>query len=187
MGNAAMENKRVRGAITEALFRLLEQKNFSEISVSDIVRESGVARASFYRNFENIETVIDSFILELHDRIITSAGAEPFDPLSPRASIIARLEQTFLQVLSQRRYILILFHSGFGSRLQNIADRYIEELAVGLLRDPADKYLLYCFSGAGMNMIFHWLLDGAEKSPHDLAVSCTSFFLQGRHLLLPRK
>lgn len=53
-----IENMRVKKSISKALFTLMSEKNFSEIRVSDIIAESGVAKASYYRNFTSIEDII---------------------------------------------------------------------------------------------------------------------------------
>ena len=58
MSKASMDNMRVKKQITEGLFSLLQKKPFSEITVTDIVKESKVARASYYRNFENSISLI---------------------------------------------------------------------------------------------------------------------------------
>ena len=44
--------------ISEALLRLLEEKSFSEISVSDLCREAQVSRQTFYSLFGTKENVI---------------------------------------------------------------------------------------------------------------------------------
>lgn len=180
MGNAAMENQRVRQAITGALFTLMETKSFSEITVSDIVREAGVARASFYRNFDTKEAVIDGFIRDLNEDIFLPPALGFSEKELSREALIPRMEYFFSRVLEKRPQVLALFNNGFWGHLQHIADLYAEELSGNMLYNSADKYILYCFSGAGMNMLIHWLLDGAQESPHDLAVACADFFVQGR-------
>lgn len=178
MGNAAAENKRVRQAVTEALFALMKRKNFSEISVSDIVKEAKVARASFYRNFESREAVIDAFIRDFHAAVTRQPDDHSCSGSRSQAQIVEQLERSFAMVLSKKAYVLALYNSGFQDRLQYIADAYIEELAGDMRYSSADKYILYCYSGAGMNMMVHWLRDGANESPHELAVACAGFFQQ---------
>ncbi|HAX52080.1 TetR/AcrR family transcriptional regulator [Muricomes intestini] len=41
---------------------MLKEKPFSEITASDIIRVSGVARASYYRNFESKEEIIEAYM-----------------------------------------------------------------------------------------------------------------------------
>lgn len=186
MGNAAAENRRVRQAITEAVFRLMKEKSYSDISVSDIVKEAQVARASFYRNFESKDAVISDVLQELHNEITSRVSQGFADRLLSRDAFVEHLESTLARILTKKAYVLALYSNGFGGRLQAIADIYIEELAGDMLYNSADKYVLYCVSGAGMNMIIHWLLDGAIESPHELAAACTDYFLQGLRQLPPR-
>lgn len=47
--------------ITDALFRLMEDYGFKDITVSDIARKAGVGRATFYRYFSSKEDVIRYF------------------------------------------------------------------------------------------------------------------------------
>ena len=51
-------NLRVKKNITEALFALMDKKDFSKITVTDIIEEAKVARASFYRNYESKEDLL---------------------------------------------------------------------------------------------------------------------------------
>ena len=44
-------NMRVKARITAALLTLLNEKSISDITVTEIISEAGVARASFYRNY----------------------------------------------------------------------------------------------------------------------------------------
>lgn len=50
--------------IKKALMELLSEKNYADITVTDIVKKANVARTSFYRNFSSIENVVDSIVEE---------------------------------------------------------------------------------------------------------------------------
>ena len=45
------ENHSAKSEIEQALLRLMTQKSYMDITVTDIVQEAKVARVSFYRNF----------------------------------------------------------------------------------------------------------------------------------------
>ena len=51
-------NVYVKNEMYEALLKLLEEKSFSAISVSDITTEANVSRMSFYRNYNSIEDIL---------------------------------------------------------------------------------------------------------------------------------
>ncbi len=54
------ENYSVKTEIEKALLNLLAQKEYTDITVTDVVKEAKVARVSFYRNFTSIADVIES-------------------------------------------------------------------------------------------------------------------------------
>ncbi|MEE0391693.1 MAG: TetR/AcrR family transcriptional regulator [Lachnospiraceae bacterium] len=45
-------------SLETALASLIETKNFSEISISELVKKAGIARSTFYRNYECKEDII---------------------------------------------------------------------------------------------------------------------------------
>ena len=51
-------NQYTKHYIVEALGILLENKDFSDITVKEIVEKAGVGRATFYRNFQDKESVL---------------------------------------------------------------------------------------------------------------------------------
>ena len=54
------ENHSAKTEIEQAFLRLMTQKSYLDITVTDIVQEANVARVSFYRNFSSIAAVLDS-------------------------------------------------------------------------------------------------------------------------------
>ena len=55
-------NIRVKTNITEALFALMHEKSFSDITVTELIRKAGVARASYYRNYDSMEDVLITLV-----------------------------------------------------------------------------------------------------------------------------
>lgn len=49
------------------IIRLLMKKNFLDITVTDLVKESGIARASFYRVYSSVDQVVDDISKEIGD------------------------------------------------------------------------------------------------------------------------
>lgn len=167
------ENLRVRRAITDALFRLLDTKPLTKVTVTELVKEAGVARASFYRNYESREDVVSSAIDELLDEV-SSRLSEPVDSPDPVEGICAfftrdNLVAAFAFCLERRERLLALRRNGFGMSLQEHFDR-VAETALGSVstRDPR-RYAIYLFTGAMQNLAMHWLVEGAVESPEYMA------------------
>lgn len=55
----------VKHLIRQAFVQLMSKKPYLDITVTDIVKEAGVARASFYRNYHSISDVMDDIIQEI--------------------------------------------------------------------------------------------------------------------------
>lgn len=48
--------------LTEALLILLEKKPLEDITISELVNNAGVGRASFYRNYDNKEDILKAYL-----------------------------------------------------------------------------------------------------------------------------
>ena len=68
-------NVYVKNEMYEALLKLLEEKSFSAISVSDITTEANVSRMSFYRNYNSIEDIL----IEHLDAVVEQYKIEDID------------------------------------------------------------------------------------------------------------
>lgn len=53
-----------KNCIFDALLALLEKKELSDISVSELTKKAGVCRSTFYRNYDDIASVIVDFLNE---------------------------------------------------------------------------------------------------------------------------
>lgn len=60
--NNTEKNSYVKKQITNALLRLLKEKEFKDISVSEITAAAQVSRISFYRNYDDKDTIIKEYM-----------------------------------------------------------------------------------------------------------------------------
>ncbi|MCI9067190.1 MAG: TetR/AcrR family transcriptional regulator [Lachnospiraceae bacterium] len=105
-------NMRVKSGITVSLLNLMHRKSFSDITVSELVREAGVARASFYRNYDSKEDVLLTLIedvLEQFRGTIDGDGADYYSYQNVRRS--------FGYFKRYGAFALDLYKFGYGSLL----------------------------------------------------------------------
>ena len=79
--NTTMNSRtvRTRTAIGDAILDELEQKEFSQIKVTDVIRRAGVSRMTFYRYYENLyDALIDDLNIIVTGYMIE--GGEIDDP-----------------------------------------------------------------------------------------------------------
>ena len=57
--------------ISMAFLELLTEKPFMDITVTDVVKRAGVARASFYRNYSSTSELLDSIMASFTNELKT--------------------------------------------------------------------------------------------------------------------
>ncbi len=57
-------NQVTREAIRDALYILMQKKDFNEIKITEIINKSGVSRSAFYRNYKTKEDIIQELVSE---------------------------------------------------------------------------------------------------------------------------
>jgi len=179
MSKAAKDNMRVKKQITEGLFSLLKKKAFSEITVTDIVKEAGVARASYYRNFLNKEQIIETYMDNLWNELMIDIEYDDDENIFNLDNARMGFEKALNCCLVKKSDLLALYHNGFGSLIQNTFNRFIIEFAGNMPVRSKDRYKLYFISGAVTNVLIEWLNDGAKEAPSDIAQLCVNYFSGG--------
>ena len=164
-------NRRVREAITRAFFKLFSGKTMEDITVTEIVSEAHVARASFYRNFNSKDEVMDAAIREaLMD--ITDGTEDGLAQVYKKNHV----QRCFALFAKYRDYWMEIYRSGFGSRILDALNSFYEQIAGDMPADSKERFSLYVFAGSLYNTAMTWLRDGRGEEPDEVAeVFCESF------------
>lgn len=159
-----LANERTKRRIIRALVRLMNEKHFSDITVSDIVTRAGVARASYYRNFDSKED------------IIASAGAIIIDDFRQKTIGEDRSVLEYDSILRMFRYfrayrstLLTLHKAGFTALYMRMFGEFIEDAAGDMPYDDILRYCLPFYSGAVFTVFVTWLEEGMKETPEEMA------------------
>ena len=156
-------NIEVKNAMVKALFILLEQKPLSDITVKELVKKAGVARASFYRNFKTKEDVIIYFLNTLLLQYKEKYAAD--------LAHIARYDnvlRTFNYVLSYKMELQSLFQAKLGQMFLDAINDYIITSTDLQHEKQLYKYPFYSYAGALYNVIYYWITSGCKESPQEI-------------------
>ena len=88
--------------IAEAMLRLLEEKSFQDISISDLCREAQVSRQTFYSLFGSKESVI---IYELHNSCLYTPSENNGES---RAEVFRRFCTEYSKYIINKKHIISL-------------------------------------------------------------------------------
>lgn len=157
-------NYRVKKNITETLLELMHEKSISEISITEIINRAGVARASFYRNYESKEDVLMTLVDDILEDFKDKADYDLSNCYTYEHTL-----RCFKYFKRFRKYVLDLYKFGYGLGLLEKLNCFHEKNAGNMQMDSIEKYRLYVFIGALFDTSIMWLKNGAKEEPEDIA------------------
>lgn len=151
-------NQYVVEHITDALLKLMQSNDFTDISISQICEEAGVGRASFYRNFESKEDVISKHLKTLLDDWAKQYdGKDHYD----------LIESIFEHYWKHRELCILLYRQG----LAHLSLQSIKEACGPKPEQPnLVAYTTAYFSYGLYGWIEEWFKRGMQETPKEMAV-----------------
>ncbi len=164
MDKRKLANRQVKDRLLSALIAFAGEKDWSKVTVTELIQRSGVARASFYRNFKSVEALIDYGLGEMNRLYHQGKGDLPEDFRSR-----ALMEYKF-RFYRDHAPLVLAFHRAkvSTSLLDIITDCEIDAFG-DMPASSISRYELYFYSGAFYNMMLCWLEGGAKEPPEAMA------------------
>ena len=167
------EGYSVKREIKDALMELIAEKQYMDITVTDIVTRAGVARASFYRYFNSINDVIDAISNELSEEML-----EDISPVLLRYD-----ERTWREFLFNHFYRIARRQKQMKRiRFENISviftrtEDKIQQSASLFSGDTIqDKYLAVGKMGLINSVTKKWVDTGMQETPEEMIDFLMSF------------
>lgn len=161
-----------RHYITEALFRLMEDTPYNEITVSDVARKAGVGRATFYRYFSSKEDVLRFFF----DRAKSDFASEQV--YRPRCKedyldIIKRV-LTYIRKNKHRLQLLV------KARLEYIYTDYVSSAMNKTFSEENENvYLAAGYAGMISAITLRWIMSDCTDDESNVLEAFSSIALAG--------
>jgi AcrR family transcriptional regulator len=150
-------------AIFDTLFHLLKSQPMDTITVSSIIKKSGVARSTFYRHFASVPDVVEGYFRFLDEKFDQEAG----DKVDLRSREYLTKVFTVYKQIGDR--MLICQNAGLGDRfLQAIVEYYIARIGDMPYRST-DRYELHYYAGAIFCVAREWIATGMAEAPEQVA------------------
>lgn len=155
-----------RAAIQAAFLRRLEEHPIGEITVTDIVRDCGCNRNSFYYHFKDIPTLAEEIMAEQAAAILAAQGPRPSLPdfLDSLVSLALEHRQKLLHISQSAHWPLFAQHLLKLCR-QVVADYAAAAFAPAELAPEDREVLLHFYQHACFGQIIAWLCEGMREDP----------------------
>lgn len=156
-------NMRVKSSITKTLFELMHEKSFADITITELIGRAGVARVSFYRNYESKEDVLLTLINDVLEQFRSTVDTE-----AESYYTYENVRRSFEYFKEYGGFLLDLYQFGYGSILLERLNRFHEEVAGTMPNHSIEKYRLYMYMGALFNTAVIWIRNGAKENVEDI-------------------
>lgn len=161
------ENPLLKEYLFTALIKLMDQKDFKDIKISEIAQKAGVSRMTYYRTYESKEDILIQYFKEQAEK--ATAQLKGRDDLNAEESLTLFFnffkEQAHLLEYLQKAGLL----KEVGFRFANfISDTY--EHHDRHLTSPAYKSYEVNFIAGGIFLILmNWVERDLRETPNELA------------------
>ena len=155
----SQKNKYVTREITNAVLKLLKDKNIDEISISEITSKAQVGRVSFYRNYKNKEDVIEKYLYYIIDQWKSKDKPENMLPNDLLKSLFQHLiEYKELYTLLYQKKLFHLFKDIFRKTITT------KKESLSNIEAYATAFISYGIYG----WIEEWLARGMQESAEEI-------------------
>lgn len=150
--------------IEDALFALMEEKEFGQITVSEIVKRADVARRTFYRLYEGKEDVLHRCLKRLCE-----IYCESFPPME-KYELRKIAEDFFSFWYAHRKLLLLLHRCGMEDMLfceiGRVSPAVVRKrIGSDMLKKLPESEVFASYSAGGFLMLLHCWIAGEMKEP----------------------
>lgn len=170
--------KKTRTSIFNAFILLLSQKNYSKITVQEIIDEANVGRSTFYAHFETKDDLLKALCEELFGHILSSAmdcththglysnGSAPESVFCHLLQHLQENDNNILALLSCESSDIFLRYFK-DSLSQLIKTQFITQNKHTNKNLPED-FLINHISGSFVEMVLWWTKGQMKQTPEEL-------------------
>lgn len=155
----------VEECVETAFFEILKTKKFEDITISEIIKKSGVSRMGFYRNFSCKEDIIEKLVFKcFYDSIqeITKQRKLNF-------SITQIIETSLENLKKYSEYVLLLLENNLTFLIFSFYEKAFFALYKTDKTSRIRQYSAMMFLGELFTLEITWLKNGLIESPKEMA------------------
>lgn len=149
-----------KDAITKALLFLMDEKDYKDISITDVCKKAGVSRNAFYRNYDAKDAILRRYLYEITDKWRKTLHTVK------NLTSLKYFTSLFTQCYNFKDIIRKVIASGTGYLL---VDLFFTVYADRVRNTPAPKYTQCQMAGSIHAICIHWIMNNQPETPEELA------------------
>lgn len=165
------ENRLTKESIFTALMMLMEEKDYEDITITELTKKAGVSRMAYYRNYSSKDDIIvqylDDFVKEYYQNVFQNRELDQFQQGRIFFSYFRERSRLVRNLIRADRTWLILntFDKYLGSLFSSIVN-------TGGLNPETSlfKYKVEFYSAGLYKVLIAWVEGGMVESDEEIAV-----------------
>jgi AcrR family transcriptional regulator len=176
----ALQIKRTKQWIFEAMLLLMDEKPYDQIGISEITEKAGVARTSFYRNFSGKDDVM----LQYLDNILCDCVIQVIKKKGENGQNIFSLRLPIHQLSEQKGNLKKLLSTGKGFNNLLLLKHFIDWLDATVEQHSKNmakkeklmfRWTLKFLAGGFLHVIIDWINSELEMTEKQLLNTLDEF------------
>ena len=192
MKNGGIDKRiiKTKNAIFEAFKQLVQEKDMSDITISELTQKANITRSTFYMYYDTVSDVrtdIENTIIARIDRIMSETDI--LNSIKNPYPLLSRLADEILKQDTNNRYSLS--SSTSGQLLDKINDRIVDAYMhwfsshEGLTSDLGKTKYIVAFAAAGMTECFKiWFNHKSSLTLEELCKNISDAMSKGISLMM---
>ena len=176
-----MEKKEYRSSIRskklirEAFLKLIQEKDYSKISVTDIVKEADINRSTFYAHYPDVRGVTEEFenqVIEKMMEVLSDFKYEHF--FQNPAPVLLKINRYLEEDMDFYRILITTKESdSFIEKMKKMFIEYMnidKDIPENVRTSVGFEMRIHFFAGGIMNMYKQWFLGNLRGSLNDISM-----------------
>lgn len=160
-------NHITRECLRVALLKLMNDKPFDKINITEIVQKAGVSRTAFYRNYKTKEALVQDICRTIFEETAKSVGSDRF--CTDRRQWYVSVFQT---IRDNSEYYRIYLDAGI-----HLSNSFVLE-SVYPSSNIREHYAIAAREGAFSTILEDWFRSGMKESPEEMGQICEDILHQ---------
>lgn len=157
----------IKDCIFTALMMLMEQKDFDDITITEIAKKAGVSRMTYYRTYSSKEDILIQYFDEMTQNLITHLKDVP--DLTPY-----NVYFEFFSFFKEHTYIVEnLIKANLIRMVLEHFIQFVEYLFQNVLKmdtsDTKTQYRIHYHTGGLFTLTARWIQNGKKETPDEMA------------------
>lgn len=161
------DSQLAKDCIFTALMILMEQKDFEDITISEIAQKAGVSRMTYYRTYSSKEDILIQHFYENAENLIQDIQAQKTVTLYDlflRFFVFFKDHSNIVNNLAKANLLkLALYH------FAEFSERLFYESKIQQTPYSNTRYPIYFYTGGLLALLLQWIENGQKESPESMA------------------